>query len=212
MPHLVLLGDSIFDNQPYVPDGKAVIHHLRGMLDPGWQATLLAADGSSTEDVAGQLERLPGDASHLAISVGGNNAILSSGILMERSETVGESLLKLKQVVDGFEKDYGRMLEHVAAVGKPMVLCTIYHPNFADELYQEVTTAGLMLFNDPIIRAAHSRKLPLIDLRLVCTETTDYANEIEPSVTGGKKIAAAVWQAVSSHDAGSGRMSVDTGV
>jgi hypothetical protein len=51
---------------------------------------------------------------------------------------------------------------------------------------------GLALFNDRITRAAFSRGLPLIDLRLICNEEGDYANPIEPSVQGGAKIAAAI--------------------
>jgi hypothetical protein len=34
--------------------------------------------------------------------------------------------------------------------------------------------------------------LPLIDLRLVCSEDADFANSIEPSVAGGAKIATAI--------------------
>jgi hypothetical protein len=53
-----------------------------------------------------------------------------------------------------------------------------------------VIKSALALFNDRITRAAFSRGLPLIDLRLICNEEGDYANPIEPSVQGGAKIAA----------------------
>lgn len=53
-------------------------------------------------------------------------------------------------------------------------------------------TAALSLFNDVISRAAFSRGLPLIDLRLICAEPADYANPIEPSEQGGAKIASAI--------------------
>lgn len=49
-----------------------------------------------------------------------------------------------------------------------------------------------MLFNDAILRAAFELRLDVIDLRLVCSEQSDYANPIEPSGAGGKKIAAAI--------------------
>ena len=74
-PHLVLLGDSIFDNAIYVPDGPSVIDHLRTILPAEWRATLLANDGDVTADVEGQLLKLPADATHLIISVGGNDAL-----------------------------------------------------------------------------------------------------------------------------------------
>jgi hypothetical protein len=42
--HIVLLGDSIFDNSAYVGGGPDVIAQLRQEL-PGWRCTLLALDG-----------------------------------------------------------------------------------------------------------------------------------------------------------------------
>ena len=60
--------------------------------------------------------------------------------------------------------------------------------------------AGLLVFNDSILRAAFAAGVPVIDLRLVCTSATDYANEIEPSVAGGAKIADAIAQVVIQHD------------
>ncbi|HEX6372708.1 MAG TPA: hypothetical protein VF006_27555 [Longimicrobium sp.] len=35
MPHVVLLGDSIFDNASYVAGGPDVVTHLRGELPHG---------------------------------------------------------------------------------------------------------------------------------------------------------------------------------
>ena len=35
MSHVVLLGDSIFDNGRYVPGGPSVIEHLRKALPAG---------------------------------------------------------------------------------------------------------------------------------------------------------------------------------
>jgi hypothetical protein len=50
------------------------------------------------------------------------------------------------------------------------------------------------------LRIAFRVGIPLIDLRLVCTTPADYANEIEPSVAGGAKIAGAIVSAVTQHD------------
>ena len=55
MNHVVLLGDSIFDNAAYVPGGPAVIEHLRKELPPGWKGTLVARDGAVTDDVPRQV-------------------------------------------------------------------------------------------------------------------------------------------------------------
>ena len=46
MPHIVLLGDSIFDNASYTSGGPDVISQVREILLKDWKATLLAVDGS----------------------------------------------------------------------------------------------------------------------------------------------------------------------
>ena len=50
--YVVLLGDSIFDNARYVPGRPAVIEQVPGALPQGWRASLRAADGHVTADVA----------------------------------------------------------------------------------------------------------------------------------------------------------------
>lgn len=45
MAHIVLVGDSIFDNAPYVPAGTEVQVHLHACLGPGHRVSLLARDG-----------------------------------------------------------------------------------------------------------------------------------------------------------------------
>ena len=40
----------------------------------------------------------------------------------------------------------------------------------------------------------------MLDLRLICNEETDYANEIEPSVRGGQKIIEAILKVIIEHD------------
>jgi hypothetical protein len=49
-----------------------------------------------------------------------------------------------------------------------------------------------MMFNDVILRTAFMERLDVIDLRLVCSEACDYANPIEPSGEGSRKIALAI--------------------
>src|SRR5467141_4000518 len=56
MPHLVLLGDSIFDNAHYTSGGPDVVSQVRNLLPLGWGASLLAVDGSTTVNIC-QLNR-----------------------------------------------------------------------------------------------------------------------------------------------------------
>jgi hypothetical protein len=48
------------------------------------------------------------------------------------------------------------------------------------------------VFNDRIILAAFTHGIPLLDLRLICTEEGGYADPIEPSAQGGEKTALAI--------------------
>jgi hypothetical protein len=67
--HVVLLGDSIFDNAAYVVGAPDVVRQVRRRLPRGSKATLAAVDGGKIGDVRRQLRRLLADATHLVISV-----------------------------------------------------------------------------------------------------------------------------------------------
>jgi hypothetical protein len=191
MSHVVLLGDSIFDNRVYVTPGPDVRNQLQARLGDDWKVTLLAVDGDVTADVERQLTRLPSDATQLVISVGGNDALRHSSILGERAGSVAEAVGRLAQAQSSFADAYSKMIDAVLQRGIPTSVCTIYDANYA-EPQRRLVVSALALFNDVISRAAFSRGLSLIDLRLICSEAADYANPIEPSTQGGDKIAAAI--------------------
>ncbi len=193
MNHIVLLGDSIFDNAIYVPGEPAVIDQLNAKLPTHWHASLGAIDGDVTLDVITQLEKLPNDATHLIISCGGNDALLNISVLNEKVATVEEALAKLATVRAKFQQDYQQMLTAVFQQNLPFAICTIYDsiPN----LDQSAITA-LSLFNEIIIKEATRHKIPIIDLRLICPEPSDYSHlsPIEPSSSGGEKITTAMYK------------------
>lgn len=204
MGHVVLLGDSIFDNARYVPDRPAVIEQVRRGLPAGWHPTLLAVDGHVVADVRWQLSRMPADATHLFISVGGNDALGERGILHQTVGSVADALVVLNDMQDQFRKDYHETLRSVLALGKPTAVCTVY--DAVPGLESEARIA-LGLFNEVILRAAFMAGLPVIDLRLVCTHSSDYSpvSPIEPSVTGDAKIARLIAEIATTHDFGQSR-------
>jgi hypothetical protein len=200
MGHIILLGDSIFDNGVYVPGQPDVVRQLRERLPSGWMATLLAVDGAVTRSVAGQLTRVTCDATHLVVSVGGNDALGESRILGARARSVGEAVAMLAQAQSRFAAHYAEMVESVLALELPTALCTIYDTPASAPNHLVIRTA-LSLFNDIITRAAFGQALPLVDLRLICREEEDYANPIEPSARGGDKIASAIARLIASEEA-----------
>jgi len=169
---------------------------------------------------------MPQDATHVILSVGGNEALGRTEILAEPTSTVAEGLIALKIQRDHFYTRYQALLDQILT-SRPnltILVCTVYNPRFADfqanpiqaqavdnpadpsidsksdaklnpregakpKPFQQAAEAGLLFFNDAIIQAASQRSLTVIDLRQVCTELNDFANPIEPSDQGGKKIA-----------------------
>lgn len=185
--HLVLLGDSIFDNGTYVDGPNAVRDHLARII-PDWQITLIAVDGHTTRDIPDQATHIPSSATHLALSVGGNDALNVIPRLRTESQDVLHALKVLADIRDDFTTNYQRALSAVSGRQLPLIVCTIYDQ--IPGLTKELQTA-LAPFNEFILKESVVRKLSVLDLRCVCTEPEDYSDKspIEPSSQGGKKIA-----------------------
>ncbi len=202
--HLVLLGDSIFDNDTYVqPDEPAVIDQVRGLLPTDSRATLLAVDGAGISDIGGQLADLPRDATHLVVSVGGNDALGYSSILGRRVHAAQDVFDELAAVHQDFRSAYRRMLHSVLRTGLPTATCTIYDqiPMDDRDLRRHVFIA-LTPFNDAILRESAAGRLPVLDLRAICVSERHFStiSPIEPSALGGAEIAQAIVQLVDTHD------------
>ncbi|MGH1344802.1 MAG: SGNH/GDSL hydrolase family protein [Nannocystales bacterium] len=201
MTSIALLGDSILDNKAYVGAGPDVAAQLRAVMggpdDPDrWRVTLCAVDGTTTQDVGAQLARVPDHVTHIVLSLGGNDALENADLLGGIPVgDAGGAIDLLGERVSEFAQSYGWALDAVCELGRPVSVCTVYDANIPGEQGARAVTA-LALFNDVIIRAALARGADVIDLRSVCTEPADYANEIEPGVRGGEKIARVIAQAL----------------
>jgi hypothetical protein len=208
MNHLALLGDSIFDNAAYVPGALAVIDQVKAKLPPGWQASMLAVDGNLACDVVKQIGLLPGSVTHLVLSVGGNDALGALALMYSPTPMpMMNALAMLAEVQLKFEAQYLQVITALMATGKPLLICTIYDK--VPGLSAELRTA-LALFNDVIIRAGVGNGIPVLDLRAICTDETDYStlSPIEPSSVGGDKIAGRIVQVVQDHLSGVQRCSI----
>lgn len=191
MPHVALLGDSIFDNSPYTRGEPDVVTHLRTVLPAEWKASLLAVDGSVCQNLPTQIAKLTPEMTHVVVSIGGNDALQHLGMTDRPVHSTQEALLLFGSRAGEFEAGYRKAVRAVVASGRPARVCTIYNGNFRDD-EARVNRVALMLFNDAIVRVAFENKLPIIDLRSICTRPEDYANPIEPSGLGGLKIARAI--------------------
>lgn len=190
-PHIVLIGDSIFDNGAYTRGEPDVVTHLARVIPKGWEATSCAVDGATTAGVAAQLRRVPPQATHLAVSIGGNDVLQHVGLLSSRVTTMVQALEMFAPHVDRFERDYGAAIESVRRQGRPVIVCTIYNGRLEPQVVSAARMA-LALFNDVILRTAVTCGLAVLELRDICNTASDYANPIEPSGPGGMKIAAEI--------------------
>ena len=138
------------------------------------------------------------------------DALQTEGVLSKPVADVGQALLVMADVREAFQRTYSAMLDAVLAVGKPTAVCTIYDPNFDDDIEQRAAVLALEGFNGVITRAAVLHGLPVIDLRVLFDNPKDYANPIEPSVLGGEKLALAIATIVAKHDFKTGRSVVYT--
>jgi hypothetical protein len=196
MPHIVLLGDSVFDNISYTQGAPDVVAQLSAALPGGWLASLSAVDGSTARDIEPHLSSLPSDATHLVLSVGGNNALLVAEILDTPVASTAEAFRLVADVREQFEAEYSSAVDACLGLGLPLTICTVYNGNFPDVDFNRRARIALAVFNDVIMQVALARRLDVIDLRAVCTTPADFANPIEPSAIGGEKIARTLVRAL----------------
>jgi hypothetical protein len=79
----------------------------------------------------------------------------------------------------------------VVSLGRRTAVCTVYNGALEPDRAR-IARVALALFDDVILRTAIEWRLDVLELRLVCSEPSDYANPIEPSGAGGAKIARAI--------------------
>jgi hypothetical protein len=196
-----LHGDSIFDNQAYVDEGKAVEDQLV-KIAPGVRHILWATDGDTTKETVVALKDQHGvyvdnENVAVALSVGGNDALAVSDIMAQQVSSVHEAFQVIEEPLKHFRASYNRVLDSLEAsyVKENIAIATVY-----DKIPGEHIGIGspemlaLALFNNVITEEASRRKLKLLDLRVICDDDSHYSkvSPIEPSEDGGYAIAQAI--------------------
>jgi hypothetical protein len=164
-------------------------------------------DGHTSRDIPQQLQHMPKDVTHIVLSVGGNDALNTLQHLGVPAANVIGALVELSRLQSAFRHSYTSLLAELLALKKPLMVCTVYDavPGLTDAL-----KAALGMFNDVILREAIRFGVPVLDLRMICTEASDFSQKspIEPSSQGGAKIAEKLVAAVLAYDLTAGGCSV----
>ena len=193
---LVVLGDSVFDNQVYLEHGQNSVkdHFEKKLLPLNFNLDHRAIDGSIIHDVYSQLTVRPIiSPSIFVLSIGGNDALTYAN----QNELLEMNLFDFYEMRENFRTQYAHLLDAILEYTKQLIICTIYNPKFEDPVLQKIAETGLSFFNDVIIEEAMRRKIYVIDLRDVCSDRCAFANPIEPSEHGGDLITSEIIRVMS---------------
>ncbi len=194
--HICLMGDSIFDNDVYIPGEPGVIEQMRRSIPKTWSASKVAVDGDCIEDIPNQLEKVPTHTTDIVVSIGGNDLRKFRHLLAKVAEGSKLEALIASPLAD-FELAYGWMLDTVSEPGLRVCACTIYTAiPFAEPEMRDHAPSAIDAFNAIIQRLAEARGISVIRLDVACADKDDFSkmSPIEPSSKGGQKIVDAILQ------------------
>lgn len=149
MMHIAMLGDSVFGNASYVGGAPDVWAQLQSLLTDV-EVSSAARDGAVIAGISQQLRQIPRSATHIMVSIGGNDAIGASGVIDEKAASVAEALEKIDAIRDRFERSYAGMVELVLERSLPVAFCSIYEPRFPDRARRRAAATALAVLNDVI--------------------------------------------------------------
>lgn len=104
----------------------------------------------------------------------------------------GAVMSDVADIADRFAARYAEVAAQAASRVDRPVLCTIYEPPLFDPVSARLASVPLGVLNDRIVRIATQLGLDVLDVRSVCTETSDFVRQIEPSAAGARKVAVAI--------------------
>jgi hypothetical protein len=178
----ILLGDSILKNNSYVKNGKGIDDILNEKTSGNTKC--YAKDESTIVDIYSQLDSIPSDlnkeSTTIFLSVGGND-ILNNYADKEVS-------IKDKKVLDPIFNAYKTLIKSIQTKmnDSKLVLLDIYYPtNIKLAQYKPILEEWNKLISD----FASTNNLQVINISNILIESTDFTLNIEPSETGGEKIA-----------------------
>lgn len=168
---IVLIGDSILNNNMYVPIGEAVADNIK--LIHGNNVIIGAKDGATMETCYNQLNNINiinSENYYLFISIGGNN------------------ILNNNKKFDNLKEKYSELINFIKnKYPKTKInLLNLYFP--VDEKYYKYKK-NIEEWNEMISSLCTKYKYNLLRLDNLLTNASDFTHGIEPSAVGSEKIA-----------------------
>jgi len=181
----ILLGDSIIKNNSYVKNGKAIEDILNEKTNGNTHC--YAKDDSTIVDIYSQLDSISSElnkgSTTIFLSAGGND-ILNNYADKEVS-------IKDTKVLDPIFNAYKTLIKSIQTKmnDSKLVLLDIYYPtNIKLAQYKPI----LEEWNKLIADFASTNNIEVINISNILIESTDFTLNVEPSETGGEKIANSI--------------------
>lgn len=178
----ILLGDSIIKNNSYVKNGKGIDDILNEKTNGNTYC--YAKDNSTIVDIYSQIELISNELNKktttIFLSVGGNDILNNY-----RDKEVS---IKDIKILDPIFNAYKKLFKSIQTKmnDSKLVLLDIYYPtNIKLTQYKPI----LEEWNKLIADFASTNNLQVINISNILIESTDFTLNIEPSETGGEKIA-----------------------
>lgn len=173
---IILIGDSILNNNMYVPVGKSVADNIK--LKHGQNIIIGAKDGATIDTCYHQLNNIINSENYyLFISIGGNDILTNSYDKLDKNVDGNFDELKKKYIklVEFIKKKYPKT---------KINLLNLYFPT--DEKYNKYKNI-ITEWNKMIDSLNSEYKILRLDNLL--TKSSDFTHGIEPSTIGSEKIA-----------------------
>lgn len=192
--NVYLIGDSIIKNDSYVTSGMSVENHINklvglNMNKQRMRTTVinLSIDNSFINDIYDQLRFIPqcsrNSRNFIILSVGGND------ILKKYVYTYNTNVVGLKTLFNKYKELVERIQTQFPEPQYKLVIMNIYYPPDKETFspfYAHIKEWNNRI-DDYIVK--HNKNIGLIRIDEKITEKDDFVNKIEPSETGGEKIA-----------------------
>ena len=184
---IFLIGDSILNNSNYIlSEGKSV----PDLIKKGHSNTYnFAKDNAVITDCVSQIEQIPADKdvskTYIFVSAGGNN-------ILNNHYTIS------KEMIDTFFQQYSTLLHSLKSKfpKAQIYLLTLYYPldSRYNSLYPFVEQWNTLLSE---FVEQNGTQFKVIRTNKLMISKTDFTNAVEPSETGGAKIASAILATIS---------------
>lgn len=184
----ILLGDSIFQNDAYVSDGKSIYKVL--IERTNGKTISLAVDHSKIVDVYDQVLKIPlnlnTQSTTIFLSAGGND-ILTHYVDQENDTTNTNILGSMFSAYKNLIKSIKNKLPYAN-----LVLLDIYYPeNLTYKQYHPIIKEwNEMIYN--YASESNNNITSVLKISGILTQSDDFTLGIEPSSTGGQKLVEAI--------------------